>query len=133
MRLVEWIDFKKLGDHRGQLVALEDNRNIPFDIVRVYYLTSTKEGVSRGFHAHKKLEQVAICVAGKCRFIMDDGEQREEFWLDSTTKGVRIRPMQWHEMHDFSEDCVLLVVADDYYDEADYIRDYTEFKRALQQ
>jgi len=133
MRLVEWIDFKILGDHRGELVALEGNRNIPFDVARVYYLTGTKEGVSRGFHAHKKLEQVAICVAGKCRFIMDDGERREEFWLDSPAKGVRIRPMQWHEMHDFSEDCVLLVLADDYYDEADYIRSYADFKRALQQ
>ncbi len=127
MSLINLIEFKVLGDDRGQLVALESNKNIPFEIKRVYYLTGTLPGVPRGFHAHKELEQVAVCVSGKCRMIMDDGKNKEEIWLDSPDKAVCIHKMMWHEMHDFSEDCVLLVMASDYYDEADYIRDYLNF------
>ncbi|WP_443690987.1 sugar 3,4-ketoisomerase [Pseudomonas sp.] len=127
MSIFSWMDFKVLGDERGQLVALEGNNNIPFDIKRVYYLTGTKPGVPRGFHAHKELDQVAICVTGKCRMIMDSGYEKEEAWLNSSTKGLRIRKMIWHEMHDFSEDCVLMVLASDIYDESDYIRQYSQF------
>lgn len=127
MSLVKLIDFKLLGDERGHLTVLEANKNIPFEIKRVYYLTDTQPGVSRGFHAHKELEQIAVCVAGKCRMLLDDGKHKEETWLDSPTKAMRIEKMIWHEMHDFSDDCVLLVLANDYYDEADYIRSYTNF------
>jgi len=121
------IDFKVLGDERGQLVALEGNKNIPFEIKRVYYLTGTKPGVPRGFHAHKELEQIAVCVSGNCRMIMDDGHRKEEAWLDSPSKAIRIGKMIWHEMHDFSLDCVLLVLASEHYDESDYIRNYSDF------
>ena len=124
--------FKVLGDHRGQLVALQALDNVPFAIQRVYYLTETLPGVSRGFHAHKELKQLAICVSGRCRMLMDDGITRSDHWLDAFNKGILIPPMVWHEMHDFSPDCVLLVLADAHYDEADYIRDYatfTELKR----
>lgn len=121
------IDFKVLGDERGQLVALEGNKNIPFEIKRVYYLTGTKSGVPRGFHAHKELEQIAVCVSGSCRMIMDDGHCKEESWLDSPSKAIHIGKMIWHEMHDFSPDCVLLVLASEHYDESDYIRNYSDF------
>ena len=131
MSLVKLIDFKLLGDDRGHLTVLEENKNIPFNIKRVYYLTGTKLGVSRGFHAHKELEQIAVCVSGKCRMILDDGLQKEEVWLDSPNKAVRIEKMIWHEMHDFSPDCVLLVLANDHYDESDYIRDYSTFIGSL--
>jgi dTDP-4-dehydrorhamnose 3,5-epimerase-like enzyme len=127
MGLIKLLGFKILGDDRGQLVALEGGVNIPFEIKRVYYLTGTKSGVPRGFHAHKELEQIAVCVSGKCRMILDDGNNRDEVWLDSPSQGVEIRKMVWHEMHDFSKDCVLLVLASDFYDEADYIRDYSDF------
>lgn len=127
MSLVKLIDFKLLGDDRGHLTVLEGNINIPFDIKRVYYLTGTKLGVSRGFHAHKALEQIAVCVAGNCRMVLDNGQQKEEIWLDSPNKAMRIEKMVWHEMHDFSPDCVLLVLANDYYDESDYIRVYADF------
>ncbi|WP_010224131.1 sugar 3,4-ketoisomerase [Pseudomonas donghuensis] len=131
MSLIDTIDFQVMGDDRGQLVALEGGKNIPFDIKRVYYLTGTKAGVPRGFHAHKELQQIAVCVAGKCRMIMDDGKERAESWLDSPNKAIRIDKMVWHEMHDFSEDCVLLVLASDHYDELDYIRNYQEFCRMV--
>ena len=129
MSLIQWTHFPPLGDDRGSLVALEGEKTVPFTIQRVYYLFGTKLGVSRGFHAHKKLQQVAVCVTGRCRMVLDDGQKREEVWLDSSIKGVSLPPMVWHEMHDFSPDCVLLVLASEHYDEADYIRSYEEFLR----
>ena len=127
MSLINIIDFKSLGDERGGLVALEANKDIPFDIKRVYYMSGTDAGVARGFHAHKELRQVAVCVTGQCKFIMDDGSDKQEIIMDSPAKGIVIDKMQWHEMHDFSEDCVLLVLASDHYDESDYIRNYSDF------
>ncbi len=127
MSLLKRIDLKSLGDERGQLSILEAQKNIPFSIKRVYYLTNMKHDVPRGFHAHKELEQVAVCVAGKCRMLLDNGQVKEEVWLDAPNKAIRIEPMVWHEMHDFSEDCVLLVLASDHYDESDYIRNYSDF------
>jgi dTDP-4-dehydrorhamnose 3,5-epimerase-like enzyme len=127
MELINTISFKSLGDERGSLVALEGNNFIPFDIKRVYYIFGTKEGVKRGFHAHKNLRQVAICVAGSCRFILDDGTKKEEIVLNSPATGLLIEGIVWREMHDFSSDCVLMVLADKYYDESDYIRKYDDF------
>ncbi len=130
MSLVNWIDFQVLGDERGSLVALEKDRNVPFDIRRVYYIYKTEQGVSRGYHAHRNLRQVAMCVAGSCRMVLDNGKAREEVVLDCPTRGLLIESMMWREMHDFSDDCVLLVLASELYDEADYIRDYDEFLRS---
>jgi dTDP-4-dehydrorhamnose 3,5-epimerase-like enzyme len=126
------INFSPLGDARGSLVALEGDSTIPFPIKRVYYIFGTSTGVARGFHAHKNLKQVAVCVSGKCRLILDNGNVSEEIWMDSPTKGVLIKEMVWREMHDFSDDCVLLVLASEHYDEADYIRNYQEFLVASQ-
>ncbi|WP_313606361.1 sugar 3,4-ketoisomerase [Comamonas jiangduensis] len=129
MSLIHWTHFPPLGDERGSLVALEGGKTVPFPIQRVYYLFGTKLGVSRGFHAHKKLQQVAVCVTGRCRMVLDDGQKREEVWLDTPTQGLLIGNMVWREMHDFSHDCVLLVLASNHYDENDYIRNYEEFIR----
>jgi dTDP-4-dehydrorhamnose 3,5-epimerase-like enzyme len=129
MAFIHMIPFPPLGDDRGSLVALEAHKTIPFDVKRVYYIFGTKLGVSRGFHAHRALRQVAVCVTGKCRMVLDDGHHREDVWLDSPTKGLLIGNLVWREMHDFSPDCVLLVLASEYYNEADYIRSYTEFKQ----
>lgn len=127
MSLINLIDFPALGDERGALVALESNRHIPFDIKRVYYIYGTSQGVARGFHAHKVLKQVAICLKGSCRFVMDDGKDKQDVIMATPSKGLLIDAMQWHEMYDFSEDCVLMVLADQLYDESDYIRDYNCF------
>ncbi len=127
MSLIKTISFKSLGDDRGSLVALEENNNVPFEIKRLYYIFNTKQGVARGFHAHKQLKQLAVCVSGGCRIILDNGKQKEEIVLDNPETGLIIEDLIWHEMHDFSADCVLLVLANDFYDEADYIRDYDEF------
>ena len=131
MSLIKTINFQPLGDERGSLVALEGNKSVPFDIKRVYYIFGTKEGVSRGFHAHRNLKQVAVCVTGSCRFVLDNGKQREEVVLDKSTIGLLINDLTWREMYDFSPDCVLMVLASEYYDESDYIRDYQEFLKAV--
>ena len=125
------IALKSIGDDRGHLVALEGGREIPFELKRIYYIFNTKEGVSRGYHAHKKLQQLAVCVSGRCRMVLDDGHTRQEYWLDSPTKGLLINSMIWREMHDFSEDCVLAVFASEFYNEADYIRDYDHFTKEI--
>lgn len=127
MALANLIHLPVLGDDRGSLIALEGNKNIPFDIKRIYYIYGTKTGVSRGFHAHKALKQVAIAVSGSCRFILDDGIEREDILLNDPAQGLLIESFMWREMHDFSEDCVLMVLADQLYDESDYIRNYDEF------
>lgn len=131
MSLIHLIDLPPLGDERGSLVAIEANKHIPFEVKRVYYIFGTQPGVSRGFHAHKNLQQLAVCVAGKCRMLLDDGLNKESVWLDSPTKGLLIANNVWREMHEFSDDCVLLVLASEYYDESDYIRDYSEFCSAV--
>jgi dTDP-4-dehydrorhamnose 3,5-epimerase-like enzyme len=131
--LFEKIRLPLLGDDRGSLAVLESTKNVPFPINRVYYIFGTQQGVSRGFHAHKALLQLAVCVAGKCRMVLDNGEVKETVWLDSPTKCITIEPNVWHEMHDFSEDCVLLVLASEHYDESDYIRDYDDFLKQVGQ
>lgn len=131
MSLIKWVEFQPLGDDRGSLVALETESIVPFSIKRVYYIFATQKNVARGFHAHHNLKQIAVCITGKCRMIFDDGKTREETWLDSPTKGLLIGDLVWREMHDFSEDCVLLVLASEHYDENDYIRNYEEFLKVV--
>ncbi len=121
------IDFASLGDDRGSLIALESLKNVPFEIKRVYYIFDTGQNVIRGFHAHKNLKQVAISLKGSCTFVLDDGSVRKEIILDSPYKGLLIDSLTWREMKDFSNDCVLLVLASQYYDEKDYIRNYNDF------
>lgn len=127
------INFKPLGDERGSLIAIEAEKSVPFEVRRVYYIFDTKEGVERGFHAHKNLNQVAVAVTGSCEMVLDDGECETSVLLDSAQKGVWIGPGVWRVMRNFSSDCVLLVLADQHYDEADYIRDYEEFKEWVSQ
>ncbi len=126
-------DFRLLGDERGSLIAVEANKDVPFPIARVYYIFATKEGVERGFHAHKALKQVAVAVRGSCIMQLDNGKEKIDILMNDPAKSVYIAPMVWHEMREFSEDCVLLVFADQAYDESDYIRNYDAFLAALEQ
>jgi len=117
------------GDDRGSLIALENGHNLPFDVKRVYYIYGTKANVSRGFHAHKKLKQMLIAVSGNVTVKCEYNGQQKEYTLNRPDEGLLIEGLVWREMHDFSEDCVLLVLADEYYVEEDYIRDYGLFKQ----
>lgn len=115
------------GDERGRLVAIEGMSDVPFAIARVYFVYATTPGVTRGLHAHRALGQFAVAVSGSCAMLLDDGAQRVEVRLDDPATGLILGPMIWREMSDFSDDCVLMVLADAPYDEADYIRDYDAF------
>lgn len=115
------------GDSRGQLVAIEEFSDIPFAIKRVYYMYDTTKGVRRGYHAHKHLQQILICVKGSCKILLDDGTEKQEILLDKPYEGLYIANNMWREMFDFSEDAVLMVLASEKYDEADYIRNYRDF------
>lgn len=131
MSNIPLISFQKMGDERGSLISLEQHKNIPFDIKRIYYIFDTQSDLARGFHAHYDLEQVAICMKGSVTFVIDDGTTKETVTLSSPDVGLHIKGLKWREMHDFSEDCVLMVVASELYDEADYIRDYDTFLKEV--
>ncbi|WP_174866943.1 sugar 3,4-ketoisomerase [Pectobacterium polaris] len=124
---INFLQLQTHGDERGSLIALEKGKNIPFEIKRVYYMFNTKEEVRRGFHAHRQLKQVVIAVRGSCRFLLDDGVEKISVLLDNPAQGLLIESFMWREMYDFSDDCVLMVLADSLYDESDYIRNYDEF------
>ena len=126
MQVIKYL-FQQHGDDRGQLVALEEYKEIPFEVRRIYYIYDTKEGVRRGFHAHRSLEQILVCVHGSCKILLDDGREKEEVLLDKPYEGIYIANNVWREMFDFSTDAVLLVLASELYDEKDYIRDYSKF------
>ncbi|MES2753559.1 MAG: FdtA/QdtA family cupin domain-containing protein [Pseudomonadota bacterium] len=117
------------GDDRGWLVALEERHDVPFDIARVYYLFGQGPGVERGFHAHRALDQWAVCVSGGCRVRLYDGAVWKEAVLDRPELGLHIGPMIWHEMYDFAPNTAFVVLASAPYDEADYIRDRGAFER----
>lgn len=121
------IRFGVMGDERGYLIALENGHNLPFDVKRVYYIYGTKSGVSRGFHAHRKLKQMLIAVSGNVTIKCEYNEQKKEYKLSRPDEGLLIEGLVWREMYDFSPDCVLVVLADEYYNENDYIRDYNTF------
>ena len=124
---IKMFTFPPHGDDRGQLVAIEEGIDLPFDVRRVYSIYDTLPGVRRGFHAHLKLEQILLCVSGSCKIHLDDGHETAEVILDKPNEGLYISNNMWREMYDFSEGAVLLVLASEHYDERDYIRDYNTF------
>lgn len=124
---IKMFTFPPHGDDRGQLVAIEEGMDLPFDVRRVYYIYDTLPGVRRGFHAHLQLEQVLLCVSGSCKIHLDNGYETAEVVLDKPNEGLYISNNMWREMYDFSEGAVLLVLASEHYTEADYIRNYDAF------
>ena len=129
MPKVEVISFSVHGDERGSLVALESGHDIPFSVRRVYYIYDTQLGVPRGFHAHRTLKQVLIAVAGSVKVSCEYNSERKEFLLNSPDQGLLLEGLVWREMHDFSEGCILLVLASEHYREEDYIRSYELFRK----
>lgn len=119
-----------VGDKRGKLISLESHKNIPFEIKRVYYIYDTSLEQMRGKHAHQNLEQLYIAINGKCEVILDDAITQESVWLESPNVGLYIGKNIWREIR-FFDDCKLVVLASDYYDENEYIRDYGEFLKVI--
>lgn len=126
MQVLKYV-FQPHGDDRGQLIALEEIKDIPFEIKRVYYMYDTTDGVVRGKHAHKQLEQILICIHGSCKVRLDNGFEKKVVLLEKPYEGLYVTNCLWREMFDFSSDAVLMVLASDFYKESDYIRDYDEF------
>ena len=130
--LIQLIAIPQRGDARGQLSVAEVGGALPFVVRRIYWIHGTQPGVARGFHAHKKLNQLMVCVAGSVRVALFDGRREESIVLVSSAQGLLIGPGLWREMHDFSPDAVLMVFADAEYDEADYIRLKDDFVKGIQ-
>ena len=126
MQVIKYV-FQPHGDERGQLVSLEEYRDIPFNIKRVYFMYDTVANVVRGHHAHKSLEQILVCVHGSCKIKLDNGSETKIIPLEKPYEGLYVANNMWREMFDFSDDAVLMVFASELYDENDYIRDYDEF------
>lgn len=126
---IERIQLHTHGDDRGLLISLEQARNVPFEIRRVYYLFGTRAGVHRGQHAHRQLNQLAVALHGSVAILVDEGkgEGPTEVVLDDPSQGLLLGRMVWRDLHRFSPDCVLMVLADQLYDPADYIVDYDQF------
>lgn len=126
MQVMKYI-FQQHGDERGHLVALEEFKDIPFQVKRIYYMYDTKDGVTRGFHAHRTLQQILVCIHGSCKIKLDNGSEQKVVPLERPYEGLYVGPGLWREMFDFSEDAVLVVLASEHYYEEDYIRDYDQF------
>jgi len=121
------IDLPKITDARGNLTFIESGRHIPFEIRRTYYLYDVPGGSSRAAHAHRELHQLMIAMAGSFDVTLDDGHEKKKFHLNRSYYGLYIPPMIWRDLDNFSSGSVCMVLASDFYDEAEYIRDYGEF------
>src|SRR3990167_6906895 len=121
------IRFPGNSDYSGQLTFIEENKNIPFKIKRVYYLSHVPEDSKRGTHAHKKLNQVLIALSGEFEVILDNGYQKKNYLLNNPQEGLYMGAMLWRELKNFSPGAICLVLASELYDVDDYVRDYNEF------
>ena len=106
------------SDKRGNLTVIEDE--IPFEIKRIFYIYGVDHSV-RGGHRHHQTRQAAICIKGSCTIFNNDGESTQEFQLDNPSKCLILEPQDWHQMYNFSEDAILMVLASEYFDANDYI------------
>ena len=125
------IDLPKIQDHRGNLTFIESGRHIPFDIKRTYYHYDVPGGASRAAHGHRKLQQLMIAMSGSFDVTLDDGREKRRFHLNRSYNGLYIPPMMWRDLDNFSSNSVCMVLASDFYDEADYFRNYEDFIAAV--
>jgi dTDP-4-dehydrorhamnose 3,5-epimerase-like enzyme len=116
-----------IKDKYGSLTPIEEMIDVPFDIKRIYYISKVPEGLARGFHGHRRLHQVLICISGSIRIKVKNPKEESEFILDDSTVGLYLGPYTWCEMYDFTENTILLVLASDYYNESEYIRNIDIF------
>lgn len=134
MEFYSVLTFRELGDERGNLVAVEGNRDIPFEIARVFYLYGTDGTMVRGRHANRNSQFVLINVAGSSKVKVDDGLGHIQVVnLDKPRVGLYLPQMVWKEMYDFSQDSVILVLSDQHYDSTEYIRDYDQFRKEVKE
>ena len=133
MKKYKLLNFPQLGDERGHLVVVEGNKDIPFEIKRIFYIYGSDKDVVRGQHANKLSEFVLINISGRCDVFVDDGENQETIILDKPHQGIYLNKMVWKNMLNFSKDAILLVLSNEYYNSEEYIRDYEEFKKIIRE
>ncbi|WP_066315213.1 FdtA/QdtA family cupin domain-containing protein [Bacillus sp. FJAT-29814] len=131
MEKYKLLEFPQLGDERGQLVVVEQLKEIPFELKRIFYIYGTKGNVARGQHANRRSQFVLINLRGSCKVLIDDGFNSDVIVLDKPHTGVYLDRMVWKEMFDFSSDSILLVLSSELYDKSEYISDYKEFLREV--
>lgn len=124
---VKLVKLPKISDSRGNLTFIENQQHIPFEVRRVYYLYEIPVGEKRGAHAHKNLEQLIIAASGSFDVVLDDGNDRQTFHLNSAHCGLYLPNLLWRDLENFSADAFCLVLASETYDESDYFRSYDEF------
>lgn len=124
--MVKFISASQKSDNRGTLMIVEFSNILPFECKRTYFLKSLDPNLRRGFHAHHQLRQVFFCIQGSCLVLLDNGSEKIEVKVEAE-KGLVIDPLIWHEMYEFSPDCVIAVFASENYQESDYVRDYDQF------
>ena len=125
------IELPKITDPRGNLTFVESQRHIPFDIKRVYYTYDVPGGAQRGGHAHKELKQLIIAMSGSFDITLYDGFQKKKFNLNRSYFGLYVCSMIWRQIDNFSSGSVCLVLASEFYSEADYFREYEGFLNAV--
>lgn len=122
------LELPRIQDHRGNLTFIESTRHVPFEIKRTYYLYDVPGGASRAAHGHRRLHQLMVAMSGSFDVTLDDGSNVKKFHLNRSYFGLYIPPMMWRDLDNFSSGAVCMVLASDFYDEKEYIRDYGEFK-----
>nr|WP_288826340.1 FdtA/QdtA family cupin domain-containing protein [uncultured Clostridium sp.] len=127
MKNTSMIKFHSFKDQWGALTPLEQFKEIPFEVKRIYYIYDVPGDVRRGYHSHRDLHQVLICVHGSVTIQVKTPFEMDEIILDNPQSGLVIGPMVWREMYNFSEGAVLLVLASEYYTASDYMRDYEDY------
>ena len=127
MSLGKIIELPRITDPRGNLTVAEADKNIPFDIKRVYWLYDVPGGECRGGHAHKQIKEILIAVSGSFHITLDNGKEKQTFLLNHPYQGLLIDTKTWRTLDDFSSGAVCVVLASDFYDENDYIYDYNDF------
>ncbi|MBD62546.1 MAG: hypothetical protein CMD68_00485 [Gammaproteobacteria bacterium] len=127
------IKLPKISDVRGNLTFVESERHVPFDLKRVYYLYDVPGGAERGAHGHKNLEQFIVALSGSFDVLLDDGHNKKRVQMNRPYYGLYVCPMIWRDITNFSSGAVCMVFASEYYDEADYFRDYDQFLKSVKE
>lgn len=123
------LPLNKIHNRAGNITIVEGNRNVPFDVKRIYYLYDIPGGENRGGHAHKELRQLIIAASGSFNVLLDDGLNKKVITLNRPDYGLLVVPGIWRELMEFSSGAICLVLASDTYSESDYIREYPEFNK----
>lgn len=125
------IELPKVSDPRGNLTFVESDRHIPFEIKRIFYLYDVPSGETRAGHALRKCHQFIIALSGSFDVILDDGTEKKRYQLNRSYYGLYVPPLIWREIENFSTNSVCLVLASEFYEEADYFREYADFRKVI--